>query len=92
LGWDYTNKILYINNNNSITNIINSVSNTWTAGTTAGPTIKTTVNGITSTAVAIPAASKTASGVITTGAQNFVGRKGFGPISLYGYTDAGAAS
>jgi len=68
LGWDYTNKILYINNNNSITNIINSVSNTWAAGTTSGPTIKTTVNGVSGTAVAIPIASATASGVVTTGA------------------------
>ena len=77
LGWDYTNKILYINNNNSITNIINSVSNTWAAGTTAGPTIKTTVNGVSGTAVAIPIASATASGVVTTGAQTFAGIKTF---------------
>ena len=69
-----------------------TVSNTWTAGTTAGPTIKTTVNGVAGTAVAIPSASANASGVVTTGAQNFVGRKGFGPINLYGQTDAGAAS
>lgn len=40
-----------------------TVSNTWTAGTTAGPTIKTTVNGVAGTAVAIPSASKTASGL-----------------------------
>ena len=57
--------------------IINSVSNTWTAGTTAGPTLKTTVNGVTGTAVAIPSASASASGVVTTGAQTFAGTKTF---------------
>lgn len=59
------------------TNIINSVSNTWAAGTTAGPTIKTTVNGVAGTAVAIPVASASASGVVTTGAQTFAGVKTF---------------
>lgn len=58
-------------------NIINSVSNTWTAGTTTGPTIKTTVNGVAGTAVAIPVASASASGVVTTGAQTFAGVKTF---------------
>jgi hypothetical protein len=43
-----------------------TVSNTWTNGSTAGPTIKTTVNGINGTAVAIPSASTTTSGIITT--------------------------
>jgi len=46
-----------------------TVSNAWVAGTTAGPTLTTTVNGITGTAVAIPAAAAGASGVVTTGAQ-----------------------
>ena len=54
-----------------------TVSNTWTAGTTAGPTIKTTVNGVTGTAVAIPSASASASGVVTTGGQTFAGLKIF---------------
>ncbi len=46
-----------------------TVSNAWTAGTTEGPTLTTTVNGVASTAVAIPAASYTASGIVTTGEQ-----------------------
>lgn len=52
-----------------------TVSNTWTDGTTAGPTITTTVNGVSSTAVAIPSASTSASGIVTTGNQTFAGRK-----------------
>lgn len=57
--------------------IINSVSNTWTGGTTAGPTLKTTVNGVNGTAVAIPSATSSASGVVTTGTQSFAGQKTF---------------
>ena len=59
------------------TTAVNSVSNTWTGGTTAGPTIKTTVNGKAGSAVAIPSASGSASGVVTTGAQTFAGKKTF---------------
>ena len=80
-----------LTHNTATASIINSVSNTWTDGTTSGPTIKTTVNGVAGTAVAIPSASKTASGVITTGSQSFKGRKGFGYLSLYGYDDSGNA-
>lgn len=69
-----------------------TVSNTWTAGTTAGPTIKTTVNGVAGTAVAIPSASKTASGIVTTGDQDFNGTKGFGYMARYGRTNTGAAT
>lgn len=61
--------------NFTLANIGATVSNTWTAGTTAGPTISTTVNGVTGTAVAIPAASSSASGIVTTGAQTFAGNK-----------------
>ena len=45
----------------------------WTAGTTAGP--KPNIFGVTGTA--IPAASGSASGVVTTGAQTFAGQKTF---------------
>ena len=55
--------------------IVNSISNTWTGGTTAGPTLKTTVNGVAGTAVAIPVATASASGVVTTGSQTFGGSK-----------------
>ena len=53
------------------------VSNAWDAGTTAGPKIKTTVNGVTGTAVAIPSASISASGIVTTALQRFRGKKLF---------------
>ena len=51
---------------------------TWTAGTTAGPTlaIKDSL-GKSATAVAIPSASGSASGVVTTGTQTFAGGKTF---------------
>lgn len=48
----------------------------WTAGTTAGPVLSATVSGATKTAE-IPAASATASGVVTTGDQAFAGKKTF---------------
>ena len=57
--------------------IINSISNAWTNGTTAGPTIQTTVNGVSGSAVAIPSAGASASGIVTTGAQTFAGSKTF---------------
>lgn len=52
-----------------------TVSNSWTAGGTAGPKISTTVNGVTGTAVEIPSASTSASGVVTTENQRFRGTK-----------------
>lgn len=54
-----------------------TVSNAWGAGTTAGPTLTTTVNGVASAAQAIPAASASASGVVTTDKQTFKGAKTF---------------
>ena len=57
--------------------IIGGVSNAWTNGTSAGPTLSTTVNGKAGTAVAIPSASYSYSGVVTTGAQTFKGVKSF---------------
>ena len=57
-----------------------TVSNAWNAGTTAGPAIKTTVNGVTGTAVAIPTATASASGAVTTGAQTWAGNKTFNGV------------
>lgn len=54
-----------------------TVSNSWADGTTAGPKLTTTVNGVASTAQAIPVASASASGVVTTGNQTFKGVKTF---------------
>ena len=52
-----------------------TVSNTVAANTTSGPSISTTVNGVTGTAVQIPSASASASGVITIGDQTLTGNK-----------------
>lgn len=49
---------------------------TWTAGTTAGPTASITRSGTSALAVgAIPTATASASGIVTTGAQTFGGTK-----------------
>ena len=53
-----------------------TVSNTWGAGTSSGPILTTTINGI-SSAATIPAASTTASGIVTTAEQSFIGAKKF---------------
>jgi hypothetical protein len=51
----------------------------YVAGTTAGPTATITREGLSDISVgAIPAASDTASGIVTTGAQAFAGDKTFG--------------
>lgn len=76
----------------SATAVSTSVSNTWTAGTTSGPTISTTVNGVTGTAVAVPSASISASGIVTTGSQIFKGNKTFGFMTRRGQDDSGNAS
>lgn len=61
-----------------------TVSNAWEAGTSAGPKIKTTVNGVTGAAVEIPVATASTSGVVTNTAQTFAGNKMFnGDILLH---------
>jgi hypothetical protein len=50
----------------------------WTGGTTAGPTGSLTGTGMSAVSfAAIPSASSSASGIVTTGAQNFAGAKTF---------------
>ena len=68
---------------------------TWTAGSTAGPTAKISMvdNGTATTAIsiaAIPAASETASGIITTGNQTLKGIKTF--VNRVSITDSGDAA
>lgn len=51
---------------------------TWTAGSTSGPTASITGTNLTAISVAaIPTATASASGIVTTGAQTFSGRKTF---------------
>lgn len=69
-----------------------STSITWGAGTTNGPTLTVTAAGSSSSALAIPTASETASGIVTNGNQIFRGRKGFGYMSRYGKSDNGTAA
>jgi hypothetical protein len=70
------------------TNLLGTASDTnyypsaivFNAGTTAGPTLDLTMSGSGApdlTAVAIPSASASASGVVTTGTQTFAGSKTF---------------
>lgn len=49
----------------------------WTAGTTEGPKANLKVDGVTKTSAAIPAASASASGIVTIGTQTFHGAKTF---------------
>lgn len=64
----------------------------WTAGTTAGPKAKIQLGNKSYESAAIPSASVSASGVVTTGAQNFKGRKGFNLINRYGKKDDGTTA
>ena len=72
---EYISEISQTNGEISATKATTTVSNAWTDGTTAGPTLSTTVNGITGTAVAIPTATVSASGAVTTGDQTWAGVK-----------------
>ncbi len=65
--------ITVTNGNGTITIAAANTNLTWTAGTTAGPTI----NSSTGSGAAIPSASATASGIVTTDAQTFAGVKTF---------------
>ena len=54
-----------------------TVANSWSGGVTAGPKLKTTINGVAGTAVAIPKATASVSGVVIVGDQTFGGIKRF---------------
>lgn len=66
----------------------------WTGGTTAGPTGSLTGNGMSAVAFpAVPSASESASGVVTTGNQTFEGTKTFNKTIAGSITgNAGTAS
>ena len=55
----------------------NSSFGAWTGGTSAGPILNLSLGGTTISAPAVPAASGSASGIVTTGTQTFAGAKTF---------------
>lgn len=55
----------------------------WTGGTSAGPTLKITTDGGTSSTEAIPSATGSASGIVTTGTQTFGGQKTFSSVAVF---------
>lgn len=64
----------------------------WTGGTTTGPTGSLSGNGMSAVAFpAVPSASESASGVVTTGAQTFAGTKTFND-TISGSIDGNAAT
>lgn len=68
---------------------------TWANGTTAGPTLKVQTTSGTSAVKAVPSASASYSGIVTTGAQTFAGDKTFNGFvhsakDLYGATGVAA--
>ena len=74
-------------------NIINSLSVAWAAAsdpTTGGPRVRATVNGQNSSYQAIPVASDTAAGAVTTGSQTFAGIKTFADTTDSSSTATGA--
>lgn len=73
--------------------IINSLSVAWAAAsdpTTSGPRIRATVNGKNGSYQAIPVASDTAAGAVTTGSQKFAGIKTFTDTTDSSSTATGA--
>ena len=71
-----TKGILYGNDTNAIQSEIPEWK-AWVAGTTAGPQAVFHIGGADYTSAAIPAASTSVSGVVTTGNQSFTGIKNF---------------
>ncbi len=72
-------KILMSNGTNS-NPIFGTPSMSWTGGKGAGPVFNYIINGTTVAGLAIPSASATASGVVTTTTQTFAGDKTFAGI------------
>ena len=64
----------------------------WTGGTTAGPKAKIKLGNVDYESAAIPAASSSASGIVTTGNQTFAGRKTMALISPSIYDGTGNTS
>ena len=74
------NQVAYYSGANAISSKAPAWS-AWTAGTTAGPKANIQIGNATYTSDAIPSASASASGIVTTGNQTFAGRKTMDLIS-----------
>ena len=70
------NQVAYYSGTNTISAKAPAWS-AWTAGTTAGPKANIQIGNATYTSAAIPSATATASGIVTTGNQTFKGIKTF---------------
>lgn len=70
------NQVAYYSGANEISSKAPAWS-AWTAGTTAGPKANIQIGNATYTSNAIPSASSSASGIVTTGTQGFAGEKTF---------------
>lgn len=78
-------EVLFIDADNQIKRGTNSklTSASWTAGTTAGPTLSLSGDGMTTLTATIPSASNTTSGIITNAAQTIAGVKTFSSATSF---------
>lgn len=77
----FTSGALLTGNGTGAINAYTPAWQAWTAGTTAGPKAKIKLGNVNYESAAIPSASASASGIITTGNQTFAGRKTLDLIS-----------